>query len=102
MGRVMGPRPPYTCLRMGMRSHFDGGADERTAASETDPSPHGDAFSLHRGEVRTRSLRGVFFLTFSNVGNMIVGFLASLVLARLLTPADFGVVAIGITALLLG
>ena len=64
-------------------------------------SPHGDAFSLPRTELRTRSLRGVFFLTFSNFANLVVGFLASLVLARLLTPADFGVVAIGSTATLL-
>ncbi len=54
------------------------------------------------GRGRRRSLTGVFFLTFSNVANLLVGFGASLVLARLLTPRDFGVVAIGTTATLLG
>jgi O-antigen/teichoic acid export membrane protein len=48
-----------------------------------------------------RSLAGVFFLTFSSVINLVVGFGASLVLARLLTPQDFGVVAVGTTATLL-
>ncbi|MCZ2109848.1 MAG: oligosaccharide flippase family protein [Dehalococcoidia bacterium] len=61
-----------------------------------------DAFSLSRSEVRSRSLAGVFYLTSSSVANLLIGFFASLVLARLLTPSDFGVVAIGSTAVLLG
>ena len=57
---------------------------------------------MPRAEVRQRSLTGIFFLTCSSFINLVVGFGASLVLARLLTPADFGVVALGSTALLLG
>lgn len=60
-----------------------------------------DAFALPRAEVRRRSLAGIFYLTSSSVANLFVGFAASLVLARVLTPSDFGVVAIGSTAVLL-
>ena len=60
-----------------------------------------DALHLPRAEVRQRSLNGILFLTFSSFSNLVVGFVASLVLARLLTPADFGVIAIGATATLL-
>ena len=68
--------------------------------TDTEPmkSPHS---SLPRPEVRRRSLAGIFYLTSSSVANLFVGFAASLVLARVLTPADFGVVAIGSTAVLL-
>jgi O-antigen/teichoic acid export membrane protein len=84
--------------------------DEREAVRDqlTDPGiapeappESSDMFDLPRAEVRRRSLSGVFFITFSNFANLIVGFLASLVLARLLTPKDFGVVAVGSTAVLL-
>ena len=71
------------------------------AASESDFSPENDALSLPRDEVRRRSLNGVFFLTFSSFANLVVGLFASLILARVLTPADFGVVAVGSTVLLL-
>jgi O-antigen/teichoic acid export membrane protein len=86
---------------MGNGSHSDKEASEYAAARESDVSPAGDALSLNRSEMKKRSLRGIFFLTFSNFVNFGVGFLASLVLARLLTPKDFGVVAIGSTATLL-
>lgn len=69
----------------------------RPASDANEP----DSFSLPRTEVRQRSLSGVFFLTFSNLTNLVVTFFSSLVLARLLTPSDFGVVAIGFTTLLL-
>jgi O-antigen/teichoic acid export membrane protein len=57
---------------------------------------------MPRAEVRERSLSGIFLLSFSSLINLIVGFATSLVLARLLAPADFGVVALGATAVLLG
>lgn len=76
-------------------------AGEATSAPVSDGSPEGDALSLPRDEVRRRSLNGIFFLTFSSFTNLVVGLVASLVLARLLTPADFGVIAIGATATLL-
>ncbi len=73
---------------------------------EAEASPeasHGsDVFGLPRSEVRRRSLAGVFYLTASSFANLLIGFFASLVLARMLTPSDFGVVAIGSTATLIG
>jgi O-antigen/teichoic acid export membrane protein len=56
---------------------------------------------MARSEVRRRSLAGVFYLTSSSFANLLIGFFASLVLARLLTPSDFGVVAIGLTVTLI-
>lgn len=83
---------------MATPKHWDTPPDEIAAV----PPPHGDdVLTLAPDEVKSRSLAGVFFLTFSSVINLIVGFGASLVLARLLTPADFGVVAVGTTATLL-
>lgn len=61
-----------------------------------------DSLSMPRAEVRQRSLSGVFLLSFSSFINLVVAFLTSLVLARLLTPADFGIVAVGLTVMLLG
>ena len=61
-----------------------------------------DAFALPREEVRRRSLAGIFYLTSSSLLNLVIGFAASIVLARMLTPSDFGTVAIGSTALLIG
>ena len=72
------------------------------AAPESRLLPEDEALSMPRAEVRQRSLTGVFFLSFSSLINLVVGFAASLVLARLLAPADFGVVALGATAVLLG
>ena len=87
---------------MGTPTHWDTPPDEVVAAAAASASPRGDdVLTLPADEVRNRSLAGVFFLTFSSVINLIVGFGASLVLARLLTPEDFGIVAIGTTATLL-
>ncbi len=61
-----------------------------------------DIFDLSRGEVRTRALTGVFFVTSSNFANLLIGFAGNLALARMLTPHDFGVVAVGLTATLFG
>jgi polysaccharide transporter, PST family len=55
---------------------------------------------LSRRDVRRKSLSGIFYLTSSSFANLLVGFAASLVLAHLLTPSDFGLVAVGSTALL--
>jgi O-antigen/teichoic acid export membrane protein len=61
-----------------------------------------DMFDLSRREVRSRALTGVFFVTSSNFANLLIGFAGNLALARMLTPHDFGVVAVGLTATLLG
>jgi O-antigen/teichoic acid export membrane protein len=85
-----------------MRTTSDLGLTPGDDAEPRQSGPErGDAFSLSRAEVRRRSLSGVFYVTFSNLTNLIVGFGATLVLARLLTPGDFGVVAVGATAVLL-
>jgi len=69
----------------------------------TDPEPKKSPHSLlARPEIRSRSLAGVFYLTSSSIANLFLGFVASLALARMLTPADFGLIAIGSTAILIG
>jgi O-antigen/teichoic acid export membrane protein len=47
------------------------------------------------GEIRRRSTRAVAVLTARGAGIFAIGFLANLVLIRLLTPWDFGIVALG-------
>ena len=61
-----------------------------------------DMFDLSRGEVRRRALTGVLFVRSSSFAKLLIGFAGNLALARMLTPHDFGVVAIGLTATLLG
>ena len=62
----------------------------------------GDAFDLTRSQVRDRALAGVFFVTASGFANLVVGFVGNLLVARMLTPNDFGVVAVGLTVTLVG
>jgi O-antigen/teichoic acid export membrane protein len=88
--------------QMGTPRHWDSPPDEIVAVAAASEPPHGDdVLTLAPDEVKSRSLSGVFFLTFSSIINLVVGFGASLVLARLLTPEDFGIVAVGTTATLL-
>jgi O-antigen/teichoic acid export membrane protein len=61
-----------------------------------------DAFDLSRSEVRRRSLVGIFYITSSGFANLLIGFVGNLALARMLTPTDFGIVAVGATVTLLG
>ena len=53
-------------------------------------------------ELTDRAAQGVFLTSSWGIANLVIGFAGSLVLARLLTPEDFGLVAIGATALLVG
>jgi O-antigen/teichoic acid export membrane protein len=50
--------------------------------------------------VRLRAKSGVFFVGSLGAVNLVVGFAGSIVLARMLVPADFGVVAIGTTLIM--
>src|SRR5689334_4054600 len=49
------------------------------------------------GELRTRAVRGFAWSMLSFGGNKLLVFVSTLVLARLLAPSDFGVVAAGLT-----
>jgi O-antigen/teichoic acid export membrane protein len=74
---------------------------EFDAQGSPEAAHQSDVLGLPRAEVRRRSLAGVLYLTSQNLANLLIGFVASLVLARLLTPTDFGVVAIGSTLTLI-
>jgi O-antigen/teichoic acid export membrane protein len=52
---------------------------------------------LTRGEIRSRAASGVALLLGRGVAFRVLGLLGNLVLARLLVPKDFGLVAIGLT-----
>src|SRR5687767_5946798 len=52
---------------------------------------------LSDGTVKHRAKSGIFFVGAWGAINLLVGFGGNLVLARLLTPRDFGIVAIGAT-----
>jgi O-antigen/teichoic acid export membrane protein len=78
--------------------------------SNTDGHPrterHGEAldegfFELPREELRRRAFAGVFVAFSGGLFNLVLAFGGNLVLARLLTPHDFGVVAVGSTVILL-
>lgn len=55
---------------------------------------------LPRAELNRRVSRGVFFIGAWGVMNLLVGFGGNVVLARMLVPADFGLVAIGATLMM--
>jgi O-antigen/teichoic acid export membrane protein len=56
---------------------------------------------LPRHEVGRRASAGMFFIASSGAILLVVGFVGNLVLARLLTPDDFGIVALGLTVITL-
>jgi O-antigen/teichoic acid export membrane protein len=76
--------------------------DAEDAPTTAAVAPLADAYTLPREEVRRRSLAGVFYLTSSSIQNLVVGLGASIALARLLAPREFGMVAVGSTVLLIG
>ena len=85
-----------------LRSVRSQGSDASAASklvSVTDPDPDHTP-ELTRAEVRTRASAGIFFRVSSGVLALLIGFFGNLVLARMLTPEDFGLVAIGATVIL--
>jgi O-antigen/teichoic acid export membrane protein len=56
--------------------------------------------ALSESVVKRRAKSGIFFVGSWGVVNLIVGFGGNLVLARLLSPRDFGIVAIGATLMM--
>jgi O-antigen/teichoic acid export membrane protein len=55
---------------------------------------------LSDGTLKSRAKSGIFFVGSWGAVNLIVGFGGNVVLARLLTPRDFGIVAIGATLMM--
>jgi O-antigen/teichoic acid export membrane protein len=82
-----------------LENEAEGGQAELGAS--TDDLGADGFYKLPHTEIRRRSLAGIFYITSSSVANLLIGFFASLALARLLTPKDFGVVAVGSTVTLL-
>lgn len=60
--------------------------------------PHGE---LQRDELKRRASAGLFIVGTRGVVILLLGFSSNVVIARLLTPEDFGVVAIGASFVLL-
>jgi O-antigen/teichoic acid export membrane protein len=58
-------------------------------------------FDLPREELRRRAFAGVFVAFSGGLFNLLLAFGGNLVLARLLTPHDFGVVAVGSTVIMI-
>jgi O-antigen/teichoic acid export membrane protein len=56
---------------------------------------------LPEGLIKQRAKRGVFFLGSYGAITLVLGFVGNIVLARMLLPRDFGIVAIGTTLLMI-
>jgi O-antigen/teichoic acid export membrane protein len=77
----------------------NGKQDSQMDANEHSPV---EGFSeLPRHELRRRAFAGVFVAFSGGLLNLFLAFGGNLVLARLLTPHDFGVVAVGSTVILI-
>jgi O-antigen/teichoic acid export membrane protein len=63
--------------------------------------PDGDRAELSRQEVRRRASAGLFSSLSWGVVSLALGFVGSLALARLVTPEELGIVAVGSTVLLI-
>jgi len=74
------------------------GSPRETTAKTGELASYGH---LDDGEFRRRASAGVFLTAGWSSVNLAVAFLGNIVLARLLTPRDFGIFAIGATVLLL-
>src|SRR2546428_3564362 len=73
-------------------------------ADESDQPPfallNGDKGALPRAELKQRVSAGVFVVWTRGLAILLLGFAGNVVVARLLTPRDFGVVAIGMSIVL--
>jgi O-antigen/teichoic acid export membrane protein len=82
---------------VGGKPHTDD--DPRTEGGRRAPV---EGFSeLPRDELRRRAFSGVFVAFSGGLFNLVLAFGGNLALARLLTPHDFGVVAVGSTVILI-
>jgi O-antigen/teichoic acid export membrane protein len=55
-----------------------------------------ESLVLTRREVGQKASKGLFFIASTGAILLVVGFAGNLVLARLLTPSDFGIIALGL------
>jgi O-antigen/teichoic acid export membrane protein len=62
--------------------------------------PHGDDEALSGSELTRRAKAGVFIVSTRGLVILLLGFAGNVVVARLLSPHDFGVVAIGMSFVL--
>jgi polysaccharide transporter, PST family len=76
-------------------------SDETSAAGESVPASPQPFGEFSHAEVRRRAFGGVFIVFSWSFVKLALAFFGNLVLARLLTPHDFGVVAIGATVMLI-
>lgn len=76
----------------------------RTAADTAPAGAPDDAATeaLAAGAIRRRAARGVLAVTFSGLGVRVLALAGNIALARLLTPHDFGMVALGLAILTFG
>jgi O-antigen/teichoic acid export membrane protein len=66
------------------------------------PDPTVDAAAVELDEIRSRASAGALKLGVRNVAIRALGLVGTIILARLLKPADFGLVALGLSLQLIG
>jgi O-antigen/teichoic acid export membrane protein len=81
--------------------HIEQMTKETSPAGEPAPEPSQPFGEFSHAEVRRRAYGGVFIVFSWSFVKLALAFFGNLVLARLLTPHDFGVVAIGATVMLI-
>ena len=95
-GRTRPPSPD------GSEQRTDDADRPVTGRGDSTPPASGEAEGLSRSELKRRAGAGVFVVGSWGLIRLAVQFGGNLALARLLTPRDFGIVAIGLTVLLIG
>ena len=97
MVRTGSPDVRRLSLRTCRRGAQPGGARaprSRLRDADRDPRPEGGIGVASRGRLEDKAVRGVAWTVLVFAGGKIVTFGATLVLARILDPSDFGLVAI--------
>jgi O-antigen/teichoic acid export membrane protein len=84
-------------------SHLEPLESQTSSATETGTETSGASEdNLSTPEVRRRAVTGAVVDTLRAIGLRVVGLLGTAVTARLLTPYDFGLVAVGVTVVTFG
>ena len=73
------------------------------------PDPHGESWGaageyvgLHGRELRERAASGAVLIAMRSVGVLVIGLCGYLIFARVLSPAEFGIVALGLSITFFG